>query len=406
MDILVVADAFWPDHTGGISKSLLSEVEGLASRGHRVVVIARRLKKDSSAYEKREGYEVYRYLAPNEGSALYRTYPLFSIVQLPKLIRNLQIRLDVAYVHNPFQMLGIQWANLDLPEVYTFYAPILREIEIERKEGKYGFLSPLLNASKPFIRMAEYQALRRATVILVRSQFMKNEMRCLYKDIDPTKIALIPLAVDTVRFSFTTDPKAVRKRLGLPEDRIVLLTVRRLVARMGLENLVDAMRLVVEKHPKVLLLIGGKGYLENALRERIRSLGLERYIQLLGFIPEEMLPGYYQAADLFVLPTSELEGFGLATIEALSCGTPVVATPVGANPEVVGPLGSEFLCKDKTAEAIAERIIWWLDQGISTEVRQKCREYCVSRFTVEFVVASLEDIFARIRQRSATLQHN
>jgi len=163
---------------------------------------------------------------------------------------------------------------------------------------------------------------------------------------------------------------------------------------MGLENLIDAMKRVAKRHPEVLLFIGGKGYLEKELQERIHSQGLEQHIQLLGFIPEEKLPSYYQAADLFIMPTVELEGFGLSTIEALSCVTPVIATPVGANPEVVGPLSSEFLCKDATAEALAERINWWLSQSISAEVRQACRDYCVSRFAVESVVTSLEDIFA------------
>jgi len=222
---------------------------------------------------------------------------------------------------------------------------------------------------------------------------MKGEIYHLFRNIEPRKIALIPLGVDTVRFKFANDPKVIRKNLDLPEDRTILMTVRRLVARMGLENLIDAMKLVTRQHPQTLLLIGGKGYLENALREHIRSCGLENHIRLIGFIPEEKLPSYYQAADMFVLPTTELEGFGLATIEALSCGTPVIATPVGANPEVVGPLGSEFLCRDATVEALAERINWWLNRGISEEVRQACREYCSSKFAVESVAASLENTF-------------
>src|SRR5207249_11624167 len=58
----------------------------------------------------------------------------------------------------------------------------------------------------------------------------------------------------------------------------------------------------------------------------------------LGFIPDETLPSYYHAADVFVLPTRELEGFGLVTVEALACGTPVLGTPVGATPEVLSGL--------------------------------------------------------------------
>lgn len=396
LKILIISDAFWPDYTGGITKSLLTEIEGLVTHGHQIVIVTRRLKKNSTPYERRDGYEVYRYPSPPKGSILYWTYPFFSLMQLPKLVKEMQISdFDVVYIHNPFQMLGLQRVCSGVPTVYTFHAPMLKEVEIERKHGKYGLFTPFVSFAKPVIRMVEQKALHQAKVILIRSQFMKEEMHRLYRSVDSRKIEVVPLAVDTARFKFANDPKAVRKSLGLPEDRKILLTVRRVVGRMGLENLIDAMKLVTKRHPEALLLIGGKGYLEGVLQKRIRSQELDQWVKMLGFIPEEELPLYYQAADLFVLPTVELEGFGLATIEALSCGTPVIATPIGANPEVVAPLGSEFLCKDVTAKGLAERINWWLTQGISAEVRQACREYCVSRFAVEAVVASLEDIFIR-----------
>ncbi len=398
MKILIISDAFWPDHTGGITKSLLTEVEGLVARGHQIVVVTRHQKKKSAYHETRNGYEVYRYLAPSKGSVFYRTWPLFTLAQLPRLVKKLQAcSFDVVYVHNPFQMLGLRSVPSSVPLVYTFYAPRLIEIEVDARRGKYGLLTLFLGAVKPFIRMAERQSLRQANVILVRSQFMIGQMQRLCGNGEHGRITLVPLGVDTISFGFANDVKTAREALGLSTDRSILLTVRRLVGRMGLENLIDAMVLVVSQHPQVLLLIGGKGYLEDELREQVRRRGLERHVRLMGFIPEEKLPAYYQAADLFVLPTAALEGFGLATIEALSCGTPVIATPVGANPEVIGPLGSEFLCKDATAQALAERINWWLDRGVPAETRQACREYCVSRFAVESVVTFLEDIFAKAK---------
>ena len=105
---------------------------------------------------------------------------------------------------------------------------------------------------------------------------------------------------------------------------------------MGLENLIEAIAVVRQTFPELLLLIGGRGYLKQALQQRINSLGLEQNIQLLDFIPAEQLPDYYRAAELFVLPTLHYEGFGLVTLEALACGTPVVATPVGASTRNIG----------------------------------------------------------------------
>jgi len=232
-----------------------------------------------------------------------------------------------------------------------------REIEIDAAQGKYGWSTPFVKMVNSWIKAKEHQALSQAAIIMVRSQFMKQEMCQLYGEVGQSKTICIPLCVDTQRFLFVEKPQSVRQELGIPLDRPILLTVRRLVARMGLGNLIVAMSHVVRQIPDVLLLIAGKGYLENSLQAQVRQLNLERNIQFLGFVPEEELPMYYQAADLFVLPTMALEGFGLSTIEALSCGTPVIATPVGANPEVIAPLGKEFLCEDTAPEALAERII-------------------------------------------------
>ncbi|GAW94022.1 glycosyltransferase family 4 protein [Calderihabitans maritimus] len=395
MNILVLSDAFWPDHTGGISKSLLSEVEGLVTRGHRVVVVTRRLNRDTASYEERDGYKLYRYASPSKGTIFYRLYPLASLVQTPKLVARLHKKFlfDIAYVHNAFQAVGISRCGEQVPYVYVFHAPTPREIEIEAAKGKYGWSTPLLKPVNQWIKVQERQALAQARAIVVRSEYMKKEMHQFYGEVGKDKTFQVPLGVDTRRFSFVDDPRAVRRELALPLDRPILLSVRRLVARMGLENLITAMRYVVKQIPDALLLIGGKGYLETSLRAQVRQFHLESNVQFLGFISEEKLPKYYQAADLFVLPTTMLEGFGLSTIESLSCGTPVLATPVGANPEVVGPLGSEFLCKDTTADSLAERIIWWLDRRASTEVRQTCREYCASNFDLDTITVFLENIF-------------
>ncbi|NSW84034.1 MAG: glycosyltransferase family 4 protein [Syntrophothermus sp.] len=398
MNILVLSDAFWPDHTGGISKSLLPEVEELVARGHRVVVITRRLRGNLPFHESRNGYELFRYLSPPKGTVFYRLYPLFSISQVPKLAARLhrEFRFDVAYIaNNPFQAVGLMRSSLGIPYVYVFYAPTPQEIELDASCRKYGLSTPLVKIVNHWIKPKEQQALSQAMKILVRSKFSRKVMEQFYGEVGKNKTVRIPLCVDTQRFSFVENPISIREKLRLPLDRPILLTVRRLVARMGLENLITAMREVARYVPNVLLLIGGKGYLENSLRKQAKELRLEQNVRFLGFISEDKLPMYYQAADLFVLPTMALEGFGLVTIEALSCGTPVVATPVGANPEVLGPLGEEFLCQDTSPEALAERIRWSIKQGVGAELRKRCREYCELKFSIERVVNLIEAVLLR-----------
>ena len=103
-------------------------------------------------------------------------------------------------------------------------------------------------------------------------------------------------------------------------------------------------------------MIGGAGPLDAALREMAAREGLAERVRFAGFIPESRLPSYYRMADLFVLPTRELEGFGLVTLEALASGVPVAGTPVGGTPEILSRLEPNLLFKDATAASMAETI--------------------------------------------------
>ena len=104
---------------------------------------------------------------------------------------------------------------------------------------------------------------------------------------------------------------------------------------MGLENLVDAMVRVHAEVPDALCVVVGRGKLRDQLVARIARKNLQSHVQLLGFVPDEQLPFLYRAADLTVMPSLSLEGFGLSAVESLAAGTPVLVTPVGGLPEVV-----------------------------------------------------------------------
>jgi hypothetical protein len=116
LKILVVVDAFWSQRTGGITKSLLTEVEQLAESNHEVVAVTRTLQDDSSRYKSREGYEVYRYRSPTKDSRLCHAFPLASLGLFPRLVDRLhgQFDFDLAYVHNAFQSKGVERASGDM----------------------------------------------------------------------------------------------------------------------------------------------------------------------------------------------------------------------------------------------------------------------------------------------------
>lgn len=112
---------------------------------------------------------------------------------------------------------------------------------------------------------------------------------------------------------------------------------------MGIEALIKAFQKSEILQNKGMLLIGGKGSLENHLKSLAANSNLNGSIRFLGHISDKNLPATYQAADFFVLPTRKLEGFGLVILEAMASGTPVLGTPIGAIPEIIGSFDKRLL---------------------------------------------------------------
>jgi glycosyltransferase involved in cell wall biosynthesis len=137
----------------------------------------------------------------------------------------------------------------------------------------------------------------------------------------------------------------------------LLFAARRFVPRTGVVELVEACAAIAAQRPDVRVAIAGGGPLEADVRARIGGLGLQDRVRLLGWVSDAELVGWYRAADLAVLPTQELEGFGLATAEAMACGTPVVGTPAGATPEVLRRLDAALVTRDPSPGAIADAVL-------------------------------------------------
>jgi glycogen synthase len=170
---------------------------------------------------------------------------------------------------------------------------------------------------------------------------------------DPAAIRIVPGGVDLSRFGTSLSRREARERLGWPTDRPTFVTVRRLVPTKGLENLVEAAAAVRGEIPDVSIVIVGTGPLAAELQRRVDDLGLRETIRFAGHVAEDDLPIVYRAADVMVVPTVALEGFGLVVVEALACGTPALVTPIGGLPEVVAPLDPGLVLPGAGARELA-----------------------------------------------------
>jgi D-inositol-3-phosphate glycosyltransferase len=181
------------------------------------------------------------------------------------------------------------------------------------------------------------------------------------------KIGVVPCGVDLNLFR-PLGMAAARHRLGFSPDHPIVLFVGRFDSVKGIDRLVTAMRYLRRKDSQRLVLVGGDGLASPAtrcLQKQASDLGLQDSVTFAGRIVQDRLPLYYSAADVLVVP-SFYESFGLVGLEALACGTPVVATPVGAMESI--------LQQGRTGQVVTEAAPRLLADAIEAFLPNKARK--------------------------------
>ncbi len=233
----------------------------------------------------------------------------------------------------------------------------------------------------------------RAARIIVLSRASSAILEREYR-VPAERIRLIPGGVDIKRFSEQRTRREAREVLGWPADRPTIVTVRRLIRSKGIENLIDAVDIIRRGVPDVLLMIAGTGPLRDDLARRVRELGLEHWVRFIGQVGRD-LATVYRAADLSVVPSVALEGFGLVVIEALACGTPAFVTPVTGLPEVVADLDPGLVLSGVAATDIARGISGALSGTVAVPSSDECIRYA-ARFDWPTIAAQIAAVYREV----------
>jgi phosphatidylinositol alpha-1,6-mannosyltransferase len=179
-----------------------------------------------------------------------------------------------------------------------------------------------------------------ASLVVAAGRYVESEVS-FATDGRPPPVVLVPPGVDTGRFRplGAAGRKTARRRLGLPGDGLVVVSVSRLVPRKGMDVLVDATAALSERHPDLFLAVGGEGRDRGRLQRRIARTGAPA--RLLGRVPDEDLPDLYGCADVFAMVCRdrwgglEQEGFGIVFLEAAACGVAQLAGASGGAGDAV-----------------------------------------------------------------------
>jgi glycosyltransferase involved in cell wall biosynthesis len=401
MNIVLLAEVTVEQVIGGAERVLRQQVLGLAKLGHYVRVMAR-APFESAAPDLTIGTVTERrYAVTRTSEPAFVRSSVRNSLRVFDLMRQVS-PIDIAIIHQSLAGLGPILFRYGMVSRWVYICHSLAHEEyLTRAERATTTLEGVRRRlSVRARRWIERTVIRRCHHVIVLSEFMKRQVVAAH-GIAPQQIAVIPGAADPVTFHPVDDRNEIRRELKLPEGRTLMFTVRNLVPRMGLEHLLEAMTMLGEEQQNLLLLIGGEGQLRPRLEELIRSRGLQDSVQLLGFVPEEHLAKYFQASDLVVLPTLQLEGFGLVTVEALACSTPVVGTPVGAIPEVLSRVDPMLVTEGTDAVSLAHTLRFVLNRFREVphereRVSKKGREAVEQRYNWVAHTADLDRLFINL----------
>lgn len=258
----------------------------------------------------------------------------------------------------------------------------------------------------------EYDVLRRSDALIAESPASKGHMVQEY-GVDAAKVHVIPGGVDTAVFR-PQDRQQARRGLGLAAEQPVLLFVGRLQPLKGIDTLLRAAHSIRRSHTQLqVLIVGGGVDVQDEheaqelrrLQELSESLGLSGQVRFIKAQPQDVLVQYYAAADVFVMP-SHYESFGMVALEAMACGTPVVASRVGGLVSTVVSGQTGCLVPEGDWQAFAQAIQRLL---ASPTLRDTCGQASLRRaqaFTWPCIVERTARLYGRLlRQYGTRMEH-
>jgi glycosyltransferase involved in cell wall biosynthesis len=327
--ILQTPVRFYP-YTGGVEKYVLNLSQELIKRGHSVkVVCADEPKSDLTEID---GINVRRLNYIGKISNTNITLGLFFAL--------LKENFDIIHTHFPSP-----W-SADISMIISFLKrkPLILTYHNDAvTAGKMGVLTEVYN--RVFLKLL----LKGSAKILVTQPEYINRSKYLYKY--KNKIEIIPNGIDTKIYF----QKNINK---IPNQIFFLSILDRHHTYKGLDCLIKAIKIVRTKISDIRLIVGGSGELVEEYKTLTKGLGLEKNVEFRGFIESNKLVDLYNQSELFVLPSTGIqEGFGIVLLEALACGTPVIATNiVGIAKEIKdNKCGIIIPCND--AKKLAQAII-------------------------------------------------
>ncbi len=393
MKICIFTETYYPVVGGGETQARLL-AEGLITNGHSVIVLTRRSDAALRQHENYGDVRVYR-LAP-VGSGQLKKWGLL-LSSLPALVR-LRDQYDLIFVSG-YRIIGLTAVLVGK----LFRKPVILKADSQGEMSGEFFESGLKKfgtsrSSLPFRLFLGFRnvILKKANAFSAISPEIASEWTS--NRVPLNKIQVIPNGVDTTLFTpANAEHKSfLREKLKLPPAAIIAIYTGRLVSYKGLPLLLKVWNEICPRHENAILLLAGTGGLdihncEAQLHDYVTSAGLEKNVWFLGSV--QNIPEYLQAADLFVFPT-ENDAFPSSLIEAMSCGLPIVTTPVGAIKTIVAHQETGLIVQPGNRQQLYEALVAIVsDKTLASRLGQAGRQIVEERYSAGNTVGKYLSLF-------------
>ncbi len=240
-------------------------------------------------------------------------------------------------------------------------------------------------------------AIKNSSYVTANSSFTKSSILRL---MNVKNIEVVPMGVDLKNFNAKNKDNKLRTKYNIKNEFI--LFVGRLAEKKGVEYLIRAIPLVLEKLPNSKLLIVGDGPEKEKLTNLTKKLNLEEYVIFVGKLRLEDLPKFYATADVFVGPSivtekGDTEGLGIVFLEAIASGTCVIGSNVGGIPDIIKHNKTGLLVEQKNPKQLAHSIVSLLKNKKLQKKLNKNAIRHISTYSWDIIASKFEKIYDKIK---------
>lgn len=216
----------------------------------------------------------------------------------------------------------------------------------------------------------------------------------------PPKLFTVYDGVDADVFNPEVSSAELRAVLGIGSARVILYSGR-LTEKKGVHYLLRAFALLNEKHGNLRLVYCGRGEMEAELKSMVQSMGLSGKVIFAGPIPHHDLAKYYALCDVLAVP-STYENLGLAPLEAMSAGRPVVASDTGGLPEIIRDMENGILVPPADPRSLADALLKLIDdEDLAARFGIEGRRDVLSKFTLDMCADSTISVYESVLRHAS-----